>query len=59
MIAAAWLTRSEAATRYAACLTPDATHVTLASVLVSLLHLPLRAAWYGAACQAEQHHAGR
>ncbi|MGH3546708.1 MAG: lantibiotic dehydratase [Pseudonocardiaceae bacterium] len=38
-IAAAWHTRSEAATRYAAWLTPDATHVTPASVLVSLLHM--------------------
>ena len=38
-IAAAWHIRSEAAKRYAACLTPDATHVTPASVLVSLLHM--------------------
>lgn len=38
-IAAAWHIRSEAATRYAACLAPDATHVTPASVLVSLLHM--------------------
>lgn len=38
-ITAAWHTRSEVATRYASCLTPDATHVTPASVLVSLLHL--------------------
>lgn len=38
-IAAAWHTRSEAATRYTSCLAPDATHVTPASVLVSLLHM--------------------
>ncbi|HVQ99755.1 MAG TPA: lantibiotic dehydratase [Mycobacterium sp.] len=39
VIAAAWHARSEAATRYASCLTPGATHVTPASVLVSLLHM--------------------
>lgn len=38
-IAAAWHIRSEAAKRYAACLIPDTTHVTPASVLVSLLHM--------------------
>ncbi len=39
VIGAAWHTRSKAATRYASCLTPDVTHVTPTSVLVSLLHL--------------------
>ncbi|MGH3778300.1 MAG: lantibiotic dehydratase [Pseudonocardiaceae bacterium] len=39
VIVAAWHTRSEAATRYASCLTRDATHVTSTSVLVSLLHM--------------------
>lgn len=39
VIAAAWHARSEAAARYASCLTPEATHVTPASVLVSLLHM--------------------
>jgi len=38
-IAAAWHARRQAAARYAACLTLDATHITPASVLVPLLHM--------------------
>ncbi|WP_435178727.1 lantibiotic dehydratase [Actinacidiphila sp. bgisy145] len=38
-IAAAWRARSEAAARYASCLTPEITRVTPASALTSLLHM--------------------
>ncbi|MFJ2955714.1 lantibiotic dehydratase [Streptomyces sp. NPDC087270] len=38
-IAAAWQARSEAAARYASCLTPENTRVTPSSALTSLLHM--------------------